>query len=230
MLEIKNMFADPSNYSVDSKKVNKYIVIHYTANNGDTAKGNCNYFASANRNVSAHFFVDTKEIYRSVLEKNRAWHCRADTYKHKECRNSNSIGIEMCSLKDSAGRYYIDSKTVDLTVSLVKELMATYNIPAENVIRHHDVTGKLCPEPMVRDEKQWLKFKEAIATKEVVLEEEEEVVYYKKISDMPTWAQSEMQELVDQGIIADANNCNLSMDMIRVLIFNKRMIADAIKK
>ena len=27
----------------------KYIVIHFTSNNGDTALNNCNYFSSANR-------------------------------------------------------------------------------------------------------------------------------------------------------------------------------------
>ena len=31
----------------------KYIVIHFTSNNGDTALNNCNYFSGANRGASA---------------------------------------------------------------------------------------------------------------------------------------------------------------------------------
>ena len=40
-------------------------------------------------------------------------------------------------------------------------LMKQYNIPIENVIRHYDVTGKLCPEPYI-DETVWGEFKAKI--------------------------------------------------------------------
>ena len=35
----------------------KYIVIHFTSNNGDTALNNCNYFSGANRGASALYFI-----------------------------------------------------------------------------------------------------------------------------------------------------------------------------
>ena len=44
----------------------KYIVIHYTANKGDTALNNAKYFENVNRNSSAHYFVDENEIYQIV--------------------------------------------------------------------------------------------------------------------------------------------------------------------
>lgn len=34
-----------------------------------------------------------------------------------------------------------------------------YNINANNVIRHYDVTGKICPAPFVNDKNQWNNFK-----------------------------------------------------------------------
>ena len=37
--------------------------------------------------------------------------------------------------------------------------MEKYKVPIENVIRHYDVTGKICPDPFVRDAKQWESFK-----------------------------------------------------------------------
>lgn len=51
---------------------------------------------------------------------------------------------------------------------------------------------------------------------------------YNKVSEMPTWAQKEMQELIDSGALrGDENgNLNLSEDMMRVLIISKRY-ADA---
>ena len=41
--------------------------------------------------------------------------------------------------------------------------MKKYDIPAANVIRHYDVTGKVCPEPYVRDTAAWNTFKTQIA-------------------------------------------------------------------
>lgn len=143
----------------------KFIVIHYTANNGDTAFGNTNYFKSY-RGASAHYFVDENSVYQSIEDKNIAWHCGAKTYKHSTCRNFNSIGVELCSRKDSRGNYYFKDKTVDNAVRLVKELMAKYNISISNIIRHYDVTGKICPEPFVRNNKAWLDFKNRLLTKE----------------------------------------------------------------
>ena len=37
--------------------------------------------------------------------------------------------------------------------------MKKYNVPIGNVIRHYDVTHKVCPEPYVKDIKAWEDFK-----------------------------------------------------------------------
>ena len=145
------------NYKKASNRNIKYIVIHYTANNGDTAKGNTNYFKNEYRGASAHYFVDETSIWQCVEDKDISWHCGAKKYMHTYCRNENSIGIEMCSRKD--GNYYFKEQTIKNTVELVKELMKKYNISIENVIRHYDVTGKVCPEPYVRDINAWNDFK-----------------------------------------------------------------------
>lgn len=137
-----------------------YIVLHFTANNGDTALGNCKYFRNnKNLQASAHYFVDEKEIWQAVRDEDTAYHCGANKYKHNECRNANSIGIEMCSREDSNGKYYIKEETIQNAIALCKELMAKYNIPVSRVIRHYDVTGKACPEPFVRQPAQWERFK-----------------------------------------------------------------------
>ena len=146
----------------------KYIVIHYTANNGDTAKNNVDYFANnKNTNSSAHYFVDENTTWQSVKDSDTAWHCGAKSYKHSSCRNDNSIGIELCSRKDGSGNYYFKDATVKNAAELTKSLMAKYNIPSSNVIRHYDVTGKVCPAPMVNDVSLWNEFKGMISKKKL---------------------------------------------------------------
>ena len=95
------------NYAACASRVVSYIVIHYTGNSSDTAAANCNYFKTGGRGASAHFFADDTHIMQSVKLKDRAWHVGANSYKHKTCRNTNSIGIEMCT----SGGYKVSAKT-----------------------------------------------------------------------------------------------------------------------
>lgn len=215
-MEIKELLAHVSNYSKGRHTTIKYLVLHYTANNRDTALSNCKYFSSANRNASAHYFVDEKGVYRSVRDMNVAWHCGSmNGYKHKYCRNTNSIGIEMCSRIDSNGKFYIKEETIANAIELTKFLMEKYDIPVDNVIRHYDVTGKMCPKPFVEDEKLWIDFKERL--------EEETVKRYNTIDEVPEWGKATIQLMINKGAFADVKNLNLSEDMIRMFVFNDRM-------
>ena len=151
------------NFKKGNNRAIKYIVIHYVGATGG-AEDNCRYFEKFYRGVSAHYFVGhAGEVWQCVEDKNIAWHCGAVKYTHKECRNANSIGIEMCCRKGTGG-WYFEPKTVAATIDLVKELMAEHNIPIGNVIRHYDVTGKRCPEPYVRSTADWNSFKLQLTT------------------------------------------------------------------
>ena len=160
--------ARAGNYSKGRTGSIKYIVVHFTANNGDTAQNNLNYFANNVVSASAHYFVDEKEVCQSVKESDMAYHCGAKKYRHSECRNYNSIGIEMCSRKDGAGKYYIKEETVVRTAELVKSLMKKYKIPVSRVLRHYDVTGKNCPAPFVENSALWKNFLGRLGDDEVI--------------------------------------------------------------
>lgn len=152
-----------------AKNIN-YIVIHYTGAEG-SAKNNCIYFSNGYRGASAHYFVGYDgEIWQSVADKNIAWHCGTTGTYYSACRNSTSIGIEMCCHQNSKGVWYLNDATINGAVALTKELMKKYNIPASNVIRHYDATHKLCPQPMLdcanngyTGQAEWNAFKKAIA-------------------------------------------------------------------
>lgn len=141
-----------------------YVVMHYTGNSKDTAKANANYFKNNEVEASAHFFVDDTEIYQSIALKDVAWHCgTSGTYYHKSCRNNNSIGIEMCC---TAGNYKISAKTIEnaayLCAFLCKKLGITASTVDTYVVRHYDVTHKVCPAQMVNDSSEWTDFKKQV--------------------------------------------------------------------
>ena len=123
----------------------KYIVIHYTANDGDTDENNATYFTNNVVKVSAHYFVDDDSVTQCVPDNYVAYHCGTKgTYKHSKCRNENSLAIEICDDVKN-GVIYPSAKTIANAIEHTKKLMKQYNIPQENVIRHFDVTGKICP-------------------------------------------------------------------------------------
>lgn len=216
-----------ANYAAGRWQGVRYIVLHYTANNGDTAKNNCDYYArTAGLQASAHYFVDEHGAMQSVAEGDTAWHCGARAYWHPECRNSNSIGIEMCSRKRADGSYYILPETVANAAALTREVMARYGIDTEHMLRHYDVTGKRCPMPWVDDPAQWAAFK-AMLTDNNTDEEDEDMTRYNTIDEVPSWAQDTVRKLVDAGALGGVGGgkLDLSMDMIRLLVITQRMIA-----
>ena len=120
--------------------------MHYTANDGDSDESNGRYFQQPlNPVASAHYFVDDDSITQSVPEDFVAYHCGANSYRHPSCRNYNSIGIELCDAKRD-GRVMATAKTIDNAADLVAMLCEKYGIPTDHIIRHYDVTGKLCPK------------------------------------------------------------------------------------
>lgn len=78
------------------------------------------------------------EIYQSVVEGDTAWHAG------NWLMNCRSVGIEVVS----AGEDYSEVEVGKLAW-LVHTLMNRYGIPEGGVIRHYDVTGKICPAPYI---------------------------------------------------------------------------------
>lgn len=160
-----------------TKKDIQWIVIHYVGALGD-ARENTVYYRSEYVGASADFWVGFKgDIWQGNDYYNfYSWHCggglqgpNGHAY-YGVCLNRNSIGIEMCVRKRSTKTlsatdrdWYFESATVDATVELVKQLMKELDIDSGHVIRHYDVTGKICPNPYVYDEQAWNDFKSRLA-------------------------------------------------------------------
>ena len=154
-MNVKTNLANKSNYgSIRSTSSIKYIVIHFTANDGDSDEGNGNYFKNNIVKASAHYFVDSDSITQSVKDNYVAYSVGGSKYSnckttgggkfYGKCTNANSISIELCDDKKN-GTIYPSQKAIEKAILLTQVLMNKYNIPVSNVIRHFDVTGKSCP-------------------------------------------------------------------------------------
>lgn len=146
-------------YNFSSRNNNdiEYIVIHDTGNKSKGADANAhfNFFNTADRQSSAHYFVDDTQILRIIRDEDKSWHC-GDGKGRYGIKNENSIGIEMCINSD--GDF---NKTVSNTIELTAYLMDKYNIDINNVVRHYDASRKICPNIMSKNNWMlWDEFKE----------------------------------------------------------------------
>ena len=169
MVERKTALAHKNNFGgVRPYSAIKYIVIHFTANDGDTDEANAKYFQTERiPRASAHVFVDDNSITNSVPHNYVAYSVGGKKYSdcaqtgggklYGTVTNTNSINIEMCdTIKD--GKHNVSDKTLQNTIELCRELMQKYNIDIDHVIRHFDVNGKHCPVYFM-DESAWEGFK-----------------------------------------------------------------------
>lgn len=205
----------------------KYLVFHYTGNDGDKAANNAAYFQSNVVKASAHYFVDDTCVYRSVPDLRVAWAVGGSKYPNADATgggtmygkitNTNSLSIELCDTIRN-GAYQASEATLENAAALGRELMAKYGIPLSNVYRHFDVTGKHCPSYLINAQK-WAEFKKRL--------EEETVVRYQYLKDIPAAFQPTIKMLMDAGILqgdgsdpkGNGDVIDLSHDQVRTLVF-----------
>lgn len=172
----------------------RWIVMHYTGNDGDTAKANANYFANNIVKASAHYFVDDKNIYRSVPDDYVAWSVGGSRYSdwqqtggakyYGACNNTNSISVEMCDTHKD-GKIDVSDETLANAVDLVRMLMSKYNVPLYRVICHFDVNGKRCPN---FNNGAW------------ILGSRPDFQKFKSMLEVEDMTREETQKLIDQSI------------------------------
>lgn len=141
----------------------KYIVVHYTGSgttNAGAAKANCQYFSRANRNASAHYFIDNGGIWEYADPAALVtWHC-GDGHGAYGITNANSIGIEVCLDGDKP----FTSTEIKYLAELVQYLMKKFGVSASNVVRHYDASRKQCPLYYAKRNDAWLKLRSQITS------------------------------------------------------------------
>lgn len=155
---VKSKFLSENEYSrpgIKLKKVNG-IVIHYVANPMTTAQNNRDYFEglaiSHQTYASSHFVVGLKGEIVQCIPLNEVSYCSNN-------RNEDTISIEVCHPKEDGKFKKVTYKSV---VELTAYLCNIYGLSEEDVIRHYDVTGKICPKYYVEHPEAWIKFKKDV--------------------------------------------------------------------
>ncbi len=123
----------------------KNIVIHYVGNPNTTAQNNRDYYDKADTEVSSHFVIGLSgEVIQCVPldEKSAA----------SNNRNKDTISIEVCH-PDKTGKF--NDQTYDSLIKLTAWLLEKTGLDENDVIRHYDITGKLCPLYYVNNESAW---------------------------------------------------------------------------
>jgi len=202
------ILANPQNYGAkrDARLI-RYLVFHYTANDGDTAEANGRYFRNNVVKASAHYFVDDTEVVQSVPDNYVAWAVGGGLQgsgghtMHRIITNTNSLSVELCDTRRN-GFYDFTEETLSRAAALGRELMEKYGIPPENVYCHFDVTGKRCPgipSWIDGDRPAWRAFKERLEDmtgKEIF----DKLNEYMEGQEAPAWAKAELDEAVAAGI------------------------------
>lgn len=156
-------------YNEKTDRKIEYIVIHFVGCAGVKAWNfaYCNHKKNSNRQASWHYCIGNKEenykVYQSVPDMSIAWHCgdgTAGSFGGK-CTNKNSIGIEHCFYY-AGSKAYFEKGTIETSIELVSQLMKKYNIPIDHVIRHYDVSKKMCPQPFLYNDGLWEDYKEQL--------------------------------------------------------------------
>lgn len=135
------------------------IVIHYTANPGSSAIANRNYFQGLKdahtTKASSHFIVGLDgEIVQCIPS-------TEISYASNQ-RNGDTLSIECCH-PDETGQF--TDSTYQALVQLTGWLCSRFGLSSQDVIRHYDVTGKICPKYFVEHEDAWETFRQDVETK-----------------------------------------------------------------
>ena len=137
------------------KSVPKRICVHYTGDCGASADRLALFFTtnSAAKTSSQYIVGMAGEVIRCVPDNEIAYAAAG--------KNNGTIHIEVC-YKRADGCF--EEKSISALNELVLYLMNRYDISAENVLRHYDLTGKLCPAYYV-DAARWAVLHERITAK-----------------------------------------------------------------
>ena len=143
------------------------LVIHYVGNAGSSAMDNRNYFESLKdsqaRSASSHFVIGLDgEIVQCIPLSEMA-------YATKN-RNPDTISIECCHPGED-GQF--NEYTYWSLVELSAWLCLKFHLDPQGILRHYDVTQKLCPLYYVEHPDEWQKLKDTIEVRLSELKAEE---------------------------------------------------------
>ena len=173
-----NPFSRPGQLLLDVRA----IVIHWVGNARKTAKAVKAYFEGLKTQnpddaiedfyASTQYAINNSDIIRMMPENEVAYHVGAKTWEYTPRAKSlcGGFGVSNAKLYGSTPNWYtigielnhidwdgrLSEETYISAVELTADLCKRYKLdPKIYVLRHYDVTGKVCPKWFVFHEKDW---------------------------------------------------------------------------
>ena len=214
--------------------------------NASVMAQNYNQYRPNGQSVCVHAFVQRDgKVYQTLPWTVQAWHCGGSA-------NSTHIGIEMtepASIAYTGGASWRDLDpaatethvrgTYTAAVELFAQLCAQYAlVPLEDgvIISHAEGAARGIASAHADPTHLWSAFgltmdgfradvATAMAAKNTV-EEDDDMIRYHSIGEMPSYYREEAAQLVDSGALQGDNNgdLNVSEDMIRGAIIGMRYV------
>ena len=154
-------FLTPNEYSRPGEPLTeiKSVFVHYTANPGTSAAQNRSYFERQKdehqASVSAHFIIGYEgEIIQCVPLNEIAYAVKS--------RNYDSVSIECCHMAEDGS---FTQETYDSLIALLAWLTESYGLDTDDILRHYDCGGKLCPLYYTEHEDEWEQLKQDVSAK-----------------------------------------------------------------
>ena len=198
-----------------------------------------NQYQPGGQSVCVHAFVQADgTVYQTLPWETIAWHCGGSA-------NSTHIGVEMT--EPSAGMTYAEAAeqiagTYRTAVELFAALCKQYGLdPAQDgvIIGHAEGHRRGVASNHADPEALWRQygmgytmdgFRADVAeamNENDDKEDDDDMVRYNTIEEVPSWAQDTVRALVDAGALGGVGggNLDLSMDMIRGLVVGAKYAA-----
>ena len=198
-----------------------------------------NQYQPGGQSVCVHAFVQADgTVYQTLPWETIAWHCGGSA-------NSTHIGVEMT--EPSAGMTYAEAAeqiagTYHTAVELFAALCKQYDLdPAQDgvIIGHAEGHRRSVASNHADPELLWRTydmgytmdgFRRDVAeamNENDNEEDEDDMVRYNAIEEVPSWAQDTVRALMDAGALGGVGggNLDLSMDMIRGLVVGAKYAA-----
>ena len=132
------------------------VVVHYVGNPGTSAAANRSFFANLavthETYASAHFVVGLEGEVLQCVPLSEVAYCSSQA-------NDHTVSIEVCHA-DEAGEF--SAETMASLLRLTAWLCEEFDLAPADVIRHYDVTGKICPKYYVDHPEAWEDFRSAL--------------------------------------------------------------------
>jgi N-acetylmuramoyl-L-alanine amidase CwlA len=201
------------------------IVLHSTANEGGTDEMHYVYFNSKNRGASAHDFIDWDSITQLIPHDERAGHAGYTA-------NRRYLGFELCEPKGYNPIQFQEvwkRATWRFADVFINELKI-YKVTKENLPSHKEISDKYPTQTDHQDPVAYFKkygktvddFRSDVQKEidNMINKEEDDMTYFKTINDVPDWAKSTIQKLINKGSLKGDSSgiINVSEDFVRTFV------------